>query len=94
MSKDLIKISVTVAGRSYPIQVEKHEEADVKKAAKFINKKLLDYQKKFKNADKQDCMAMLLLTQQVEGWQGSSSRPDDPQCDALITDIEKLLHSF
>jgi len=94
MSKDLVKVSVTVAGRSYPIQVEKNKQADVKKASKLINKKLLEYQKQFKGADKQDCMAMLLLTLQVDEHKEKMQSPskDSQQYDELLTGLEKILH--
>ncbi len=57
-----LKINVIVAGRNYPLIVEsQQEEEGMRKAAKNINSLILNFEKKYAVADKQDVLAMCAL---------------------------------
>ena len=56
------KLEVQIAGRKYPLIINQDEEGRVKEMIGEINKKVSDFQLKYGNKDRQDHLAMLLLT--------------------------------
>jgi cell division protein ZapA (FtsZ GTPase activity inhibitor) len=57
-------INLTIAGRKYPLWVNKLDEKDeeqLRMATKLVNKKMDQYQKKFSNRDIFDILAMTTL---------------------------------
>jgi cell division protein ZapA (FtsZ GTPase activity inhibitor) len=71
--EELIPISVTVGDRSYRIKVEPQNEETVRKTAKFINDKLVEFKQQFAGKDMQDYIAMVLIwyaTQNAQEVQG------------------------
>lgn len=59
--KDKLSIKVSIAGRIYPVTIERSEEENVRKAVKAINEKVSDYEKNFNVKDRQDLLAMASL---------------------------------
>lgn len=59
--KDKLSIKVSIAGRIYPVTIDRSEEENVRKAVKAINEKVSDYEKKFDIKDRQDLLAMASL---------------------------------
>ncbi len=56
-------IDIEIAGRSYPILVEKEEEIEVLKLVQHLNNEIVEMQARYgTKLNKQDIMAMLLLT--------------------------------
>ena len=68
-------ITITIAGRSYSLKVIEEEVEMIEKVAKEINKKVSDLQSKYSANDKQDCLAMALLTFAVEHARQEPSSP-------------------
>lgn len=66
---ELMNITVLVAGRPYPLKIHPQEEHLIRRVVKEINTKINQYQLTFKQRDKQDCIAMALLTYAVEAAQ-------------------------
>ena len=58
---DQISIKVIVAGRTYPLTVNKSEEAIIQKAAEEINKSIKVLQDSYAVKDMQDLLAMTAL---------------------------------
>jgi cell division protein ZapA len=59
--KDNLSIKVSIAGRIYPLTIERNEEENIRKAVKAINEKVSDYEKNFDIKDRQDLLAMTSL---------------------------------
>lgn len=59
--KNKLSIKVSIAGRSYPLTIERDEEEGVRAAAKSINEKLSEYEKGFGIKDRQDLLAMCCI---------------------------------
>jgi cell division protein ZapA (FtsZ GTPase activity inhibitor) len=56
-------IDIEIAGRSYPILVEKEEEIEVLKLVQHLNNEIVEMQARYgTKLNKQDIMAILLLT--------------------------------
>lgn len=55
-------ITVVIAGRPYPIRVAQDEEKGLRVLVGEINDRFNDFQIKYRDRDKQDCLVMTLLT--------------------------------
>lgn len=56
-----LSIRINVADRFYPLKVNREEEEDIRKAARIINEKVLQYKQKYTDKDAQDFLAMAAL---------------------------------
>ncbi|MFW5644313.1 MAG: cell division protein ZapA [Bacteroidota bacterium] len=58
---DKLSIRVNIAERYYPLRIERDEEEKIRKAARLINEKILQYKQKYVDKDAQDFVAMAAL---------------------------------
>ncbi len=58
---DKLSIRVNIAERYYPLRIEREEEEKIRKAARLINEKILQYKQKYIDKDAQDFVAMAAL---------------------------------
>ena len=58
---DKLSIRVNVADRYYPLKVERDDEEKIRRAARMINEKVLQYKQRYTDKDVQDFMAMAAL---------------------------------
>jgi cell division protein ZapA len=58
---DKLSIRVNVADRYYPLKVESENEERIRKAARLINEKVLQYKQRYVDKDIQDFLAMAAL---------------------------------
>jgi cell division protein ZapA len=56
-----LAIKVQIAERFYPLKIERSEEERIRKAAKLINDRLLQYKQRYTDKDPQDFLAMAAL---------------------------------
>jgi cell division protein ZapA (FtsZ GTPase activity inhibitor) len=56
-----LSIRVNVADRYYPLKVERENEEKIRKAARMINEKVLQYKQRYTDKDVQDFLAMASL---------------------------------
>ncbi len=59
--EDKLSINVNIADRYYPLKVERTDEEKIRKAAKLINEKVLQYKQRYSDKDVQDFLAMAAL---------------------------------
>jgi Cell division protein ZapA len=64
--KDMLRITVQIAGRPYPLKVKAADEAPVREVIKELNDKINKFQLMYIQKDRQDCLAMTLLTYAVD----------------------------
>ncbi len=57
----LIAVSLLVGDRTYRVRVTAQEEEQLRKTAKFLNDKVIEYKKTVAGKDMQDYIAMALL---------------------------------
>jgi cell division protein ZapA (FtsZ GTPase activity inhibitor) len=75
---DKLSIRVNVADRYYPLKVESENEERIRKAARLINEKVLQYKQRYVDKDIQDFLAMASLQYvirliEIEEKEGDSS---------------------
>ena len=59
MSK--LSIKINIAGRIYPMSIERENEEDIRRSVKIIEERLKFYQQNYAIKDKQDLLAMCLI---------------------------------
>jgi cell division protein ZapA len=80
-----LSIRVSIAGRTYPLTIERHEEENVRKAAKHIEDKINELRKQYAVTDLQDYLAMVALEMATE-----QLKPVIPVTDELSEQIESV----
>lgn len=92
MSK--LSIKVVVAGRTYPLTVNKNEQEKVMKAAEDINKAIKLLQDNYAVKDMQDLLAMTAL--QLASKSGSKVEKSTGEADysSIESELEKLSKEF
>lgn len=68
-------ITIAIAGRSYSLKVVEHEVDMIERVAREINDKVSDLQSRYTANDKQDCLAMALLTYAVDQARQDENSP-------------------
>ncbi len=58
---DVIRITINIAGRNYPLNVPAAEEQTLRKVGKQIEAMIKDFEQNFDVRDKQDALAMCAL---------------------------------
>ena len=87
MSEQVLnKIEISISGRKYPIKVSAEEELVVRNIEKKLNKQIHEFQLKYPNNDKLDCVMMTMLTLAFE----NSRISDDPPANGLIEKLDNL----
>ena len=57
----MLSIKVQIAERFYPLKIKRQDEEKIRKAARLINEKVLQYKQRYTDKDAQDFMAMAAL---------------------------------
>ncbi len=63
---DMINITVLIGGRPYPLKIKSADEPAIREIVKEVNEKVNRFQQNYAKKDKQDCLAMALLTYAVD----------------------------
>ena len=61
MTEEQLSIKVQIAERFYPLKIKRQDEEKIRKAARLINDKVLQYKQRYTDKDAQDFMAMAAL---------------------------------
>lgn len=59
--EDKLSIKVNIADRYYPLKIDREDEEKIRKAARLINEKVLQYKQRYTDKDTQDFVAMAAL---------------------------------
>jgi cell division protein ZapA (FtsZ GTPase activity inhibitor) len=66
MEKELVSLTVSIAGRPYPLKVKEGEDDVIRTVVDKLNIKIEDLQKSYPRQDKLDYLSMTLLTYAVD----------------------------
>ena len=61
MMDEQLSIKVQIVERFYPLKIKRQDEEKIRKAARLINDKVLQYKQRYTDKDTQDFMAMAAL---------------------------------
>lgn len=88
-------IHIEIAGRRYPITIQRDKEESMRASAKQINQKVLQYQSKYgTQLDTQDMLAMIALQLSVENlaWEDKhDTSPFEDKIRELNDELDKYL---
>ncbi len=85
-----LSIRVNVADRYYPLKVERENEEKIRKAARMINEKVLQYKQRYTDKDVQDFLAMASLQYVIKLTEEEEKLEKDHFSDSLRELIEKI----
>lgn len=88
-----LSIKVGVAGRSYPLNIDISQEEVIRKAAKMIDEKVMQYKQRYKDKDTQDFLAMASLQYVIKVLELENKADVAPVFNELKT-MERELSEF
>ena len=92
-----LTIRVNIAEKQYPLKIERGEEEKIRKAAKMINDKLLQYKQKFGEKDIQDYLSMVALQFATKSIELGNIKDDTnffQQIKDITLDLEEYIHQI
>ncbi len=72
-----LSIRINIADRYYPLKIDRNDEEKIRKAARSINEKVLQYKQKYTDKDTQDFLAMAALQFVIKVIDGGDFKKDD-----------------
>jgi cell division protein ZapA len=91
---DKLSIKVNVADRYYPLKIERRDEEKIRKAARLINEKVIQYKQRYLDKDAQDFLAMAALqfvTRIIEMEEKADVSPLEQKLQDLNEELEEYL---
>lgn len=91
---DKLSIKVNLAERYYPLKIDASDEEKIRRAARMINEKVLQYKQKYVDKDTQDFLAMAALQfviKYLEMEKGSDQSPMEESLRELNQELETFL---
>jgi cell division protein ZapA (FtsZ GTPase activity inhibitor) len=91
---DKLSIKVNVADRYYPLKIERKDEEKIRKAARLINEKVMQYKQRYLDKDVQDFLAMAALqfvTRVIEMEDKFDVLPIEQKLQELNEELEEFL---
>lgn len=85
-SDNMKSITVLIASRPYPLRIKEEDEKRIKDIVKDINDKISNFQLTYAQKDKQDCLAMALLTYAVD----LKKQKEQTEESVLMQHLEKI----
>lgn len=85
-----LSIRVNVADRYYPLKVERDDEEKIRRAARLINEKVLQYKQRYTDKDIQDFLAMAALQFVIKLTDEEEKLSNDYLPDALKELTQKI----
>lgn len=90
-TQDTINITVIIAARPYPLRVSKRDEAMIRRIVKEVNEKVNKFQLTYTTKDKQDCLAMALLSYAVDLQKNKTQSSDNSLLFTQLSHLENLI---
>jgi len=91
--EDKLSIRVNVADRYYPLKIDRNDEEKIRKAAKMINEKVLQYRERYSDKDLQDFLAMAALQFVIKLIESETKFEVSPVLDEL-TELDEWLGDY
>ncbi|HEY1113197.1 MAG TPA: cell division protein ZapA [Chitinophagaceae bacterium] len=91
MSEELIPLNLVIGDRSYRIRISPADEEVVRKTAKTINDKIVEYKTQFAAKDMQDYVAMVLVWFATAQNAAISNQVNMDNVSGRLQTLEKML---
>jgi cell division protein ZapA len=91
LSEELIPLNLLIADRTYRVRIDPKDEEVVRKTAKTINDKLIEFKTQFAGKDIQDYIAMVLIWFATEQNASISNQVNLDHVGSRLQTLEKLI---
>lgn len=91
--EDKLSIRVNVADRYYPLKIDRSDEEKIRKAAKLINEKVIQYKQRYTDKDLQDFLAMAALQFVIKLLEGENKFEVEPVVEEL-NELDEWLEEY
>lgn len=81
--EEKLSIKVNVADRYYPLKIDRRDEEKIRKAAKLINDRVLQYKQRYTDKDMQDFLAMASLQFVIKALECEENKDTQPVLDEI-----------
>ncbi len=88
-----LSIKISIAGRVYPLTIERDEEEVIRKAAKMIDASVSVFQQNYAVKDKQDLLAMTALEMATKALQ-SENKSSSKDTSEEMNEVNELLNKY
>lgn len=89
-----LSIKVNIAERYYPLKIDVKDEEKIRRAAKMINEKILQYKQRYSDKDVQDFLAMAALQyviKVIDNEEGNNMDSWVDEIKSLIVELDDYL---
>jgi len=83
---DKLSININIADRLYPLRIDRKEEENIRRAAKIINDKVVQYKQRYPSKDLQDCLAMATLQFVIQKFDNEKQTEYSP----IVEELERM----
>ena len=83
---DKLSININIADRIYPLRIDRKEEESIRRAAKIINDKVVQYKQRYPSKDVQDCLSMATLQFVIQKFDSEKQIENSP----VVEELEHL----
>jgi cell division protein ZapA (FtsZ GTPase activity inhibitor) len=87
-------ITVLIAGRPYPLKIKEGDEPIIRRIVKEVNDKITLFQNTYPRKDRQDHLAMVLLTYAVDTHKAQAITAQAPTVNTKHTDKLAQIDAF
>ena len=91
MQQELIPLNLLIGDRTYRVRIQPKDEEVVRKTAKTINEKLLEFKTLFAGKDMQDYIAMVLVWFATEQNAAISNQVNLDHISSRLQTLEKTI---
>jgi len=88
--EELLSIKIGIGDRFYPLKINRDDEEKIRKAAKLINDKIIQYQQKYAEKDSFDYLSMATLQFVTKLLDSDSSG----KVDAIKGEVKELTYEI
>ena len=89
--EELIAINIVIADRTYRLKTRPQDEETIRKTAKLINEKIVEFKTAFAGKDMQDYISMVLLWLAVEQAKPNTNLVAENEAGKALEQINSLL---
>jgi len=90
-ANELVSTSVMIAGRNYSLKIKPSDEPVIKQIVKEVNEKINTFSTSYTKKDKQDCLAMVLLSFAVDLHKSKTESSGEA---TLGADVTQKIHNI
>lgn len=91
---NLIPVNIIIGDRTYRLKIDAADEEKLRKTARLINDKIVEFKTTFAGKDMQDFIAMVLIWFALEQNKYGAEKIIIKETEELLTELDMMLKSF